>query len=434
MNSGSRPREVLFITGANPLRGGGGLETYVRAHALAARTAGFAAHIFCVARQTRVSSTAIGVVHEVAVPPHYIHGSLARLYSPRLERALREHIGPDPTQPVLIHAFGPYGCVGARLARTLRRRSVESVLVTSVYNTQEADHRSVLAGWRREQGARNAVRYLARYTTARAIGTRYERAGYEGSRLLLVNYESVRELLLAQFDEGWEIRTMPYTSDAAFLKEPGGADCAHSDAAASASHAALLEPRGAPLLVCVSRHDARKGVDVLLRALGQLRAAGVPFRACLLGRGELIMAHRRLAARLGLERCVAITGQVPDVRPYLRSADVFVLPSLSESSGSVSLLEALQEGLAIVASRCDGVPEDVTDGDSALLVPVGDQQALAGAIAALLRDPPLRRRLGARARELFKARFSAERFTASLAELYAELGVTPNASSVSVCS
>jgi len=191
------------------------------------------------------------------------------------------------------------------------------------------------------------------------------------------------------------------------------------------------------LIVCVSRHDARKGVDVLLRALGRLRAAGIPFRACLLGRGELIGAHRRLAVRLGLERCVAITGQVPDVRPYLRLADVYVLPSLSESSGSVSLLEACQAGAAIVASSCDGIPEDVTDGDSGLLVAPGDEVVLMGAIARLLGDEPLRRQLGGRARALYESRFSARRFTAALAGLYAELGVAagpPNASAVSASS
>ena len=169
-----------------------------------------------------------------------------------------------------------------------------------------------------------------------------------------------------------------------------------------------LEPRDAPLIVCVSRHDARKGVDVLLEALGGLRRAGVGFRACLLGRGELIDAHRRLARRLGLERSVAITGQVPDLAPYLLRADVYVLPSLSESSGSVALLEAMQAGRAIVASGCDGIPEDVTDGDSALVVAPGDRQALAAAIARLLGDPALRGRLAARARADVRRRFSAD--------------------------
>ena len=420
MDSGAPRREVLFITGANPIRGGGGLETYVRAHALAAEAAGFAAHTFCLARHSGVRNTAFGVIHEVGVPPHHFHGALARLYSPRFERALCAHVDrSDPAPPVLMHAFGAYGIVGARVGRALHKRGVASVQVTSVFNTLEDEHRAFLNGVRREHGPMNSIRYLGRYASALAIGNRNERVGYEASRLLLVNYESVRRLLLTQFGAGWEIRTIPYASDTAF-----GAPAAA--AAAEPNAIAPLQPADAPLIVSASRHDARKGVDVLLGALGSLHAAGVPFRACLLGRGELITAHRRLAERFGLARCVAIPGQVPDVRPYLRRADVFVLPSLSESSGSVSLLEALQEGVAIVATSCDGIPEDVTDDDSALVVRPGDERALAGAVARLLGDSSLRRRLGARAREVFEERFSAERFTASLAGLYAELVVTPD--------
>ena len=63
----------------------------------------------------------------------------------------------------------------------------------------------------------------------------------------------------------------------------------------------------------------------------------------------------------------------------------------------------------------------MTHDDSALVVPPGDDRALAGAVATLLRDSSLRRRLGARGREVFEERFSAEGFTASLAGLYAEL-------------
>jgi len=276
-----------------------------------------------------------------------------------------------------------------------------------------------MAGLRREYGMRNILGYTARFATVRAIGTRAERRGYASSKLLLVNYESVRSLLREQFAADWEIRAFPYASDLAFTPFED------ADPDSEPEPIARLEPRDAPLIVCVSRHDARKGVDVLLDALCALRAAGVGFRACLLGRGELIDAHRRMACRLGLERSVAITGQVPDVAPYLLRADVYVLPSRSEASGSVSLLEAMQAGAAIVTSGCDGIPEDVVDGESAIVVAPGDVTALAGAISTLLGDAGLRRRLGARAREVYEQRFSAEPFIDALSGLYGELGFTP---------
>jgi glycosyltransferase involved in cell wall biosynthesis len=400
MGDGGRT-QILFVTGANPMRGGGGLESYVRAHGLAAHALGFDPHVFCIGRRARVTREAFGHIHQVALPAHTTRGALAGLYGPLLARALNRHA--RDIDPVLIHAFGPYGCCAARFCRAHERRGLRSVQVTSVYNTQAQENAAIVAGVRREHGAINAIRYLARYGITLAIGTRNERRGYAASRMLLVNYESVRALLREQFGAAWEIRDMPYASDTAFSP--------FQDSGSEPDPITRLEPRDAPLIVSASRHDARKGVDILLRALGELKGSEISFRAALLGRGELLEPHRRLAERLALDGSVAITGQVPDVVPYLTRADVYVLPSLSESSGSVSLLEAMQAGAAIVASSCDGIPEDVVDGDSALLV-----------------------RLGARAREVYEQRFSAARFTDALGELYAELGFTPERSSASARS
>ncbi|MBI3105509.1 MAG: glycosyltransferase family 4 protein, partial [Candidatus Rokubacteria bacterium] len=128
---------------------------------------------------------------------------------------------------------------------------------------------------------------------------------------------------------------------------------------------------------------------------------------------------------LGLGAETAIEGFVPDPYPYLQHADVFALPSLEEGSGSLSLLEALQAGVAVVASGVDGIPEDVTDGDSALLVRPGDAGGLAAALERVLADAGLRARLARRARDTFEARFSAGAFAAALGEIYAGLGVRP---------
>jgi glycosyltransferase involved in cell wall biosynthesis len=99
-----------------------------------------------------------------------------------------------------------------------------------------------------------------------------------------------------------------------------------------------------------------------------------------------------------------------------------VLPSFRESSGSLALLEALQGGRTIVASRIDGIPEDVTDGESALLVEPGDVAGLSAALGRALVDRELRRRLAQRARAIFAERFSAGAFTGALRDLYGQLG------------
>jgi glycosyltransferase involved in cell wall biosynthesis len=81
----------------------------------------------------------------------------------------------------------------------------------------------------------------------------------------------------------------------------------------------------------------------------------------------------------------------------------------------------MQAGAAIVASNVDGIPEDCADGESALLVPPGDANALSQALERLLGDAELRRRLGGAARATFAARFSPDAFAAAIGALYAEL-------------
>jgi glycosyltransferase involved in cell wall biosynthesis len=412
-------RPVVFVTGKDPATPGG-LHVYVRAHARAAAAAGFDPHVFCLAPRAGLARTDFGLVHRVATPVRPIMGLMATAHRPLLARAVVRSLSEWPRgAPYLVHSFGPWALVGAAASRALARRGVAAIPVASAYTTMEHEHRAMCVGLARHHGVLNALRYSTRYLWTRAVADGGERRGYESSRVVYVNYAATQELLRASYGDGFQIRRLPYASEAAFTQSEGGPEPRVPD------HLARLQPGDGPLVVAVSRHDPRKGLDVLLRALAEIVRGGIPFRACLVGPGPLLAAHRRLARDLGLEDRVAIPGQVEDVFAYLRSADVFVLPSLEEGSGSVSLLEALQARIATVASDCDGIPEDLVDGEDGLLVPPGDERALRDALAKLLRDPSLRSRLAARAGDVYRERFSASAFIEGLASAYADVGIVP---------
>ncbi len=227
------------------------------------------------------------------------------------------------------------------------------------------------------------------------------------------------EHLANAYGPSLRIRTVPYAAPDAF-SEP-------AQAGAEPAPIADLGAPATPLVVSVSRHVPRKGVDLLLLALARVAASGAGFRACLVGPGKLLTSHRRLASALGLDRQLVIPGLVPDVAPYLSAADIFVLPSVAESSGSVSVLEAMRAGKPVIATACDGLPEDLIDGENGLLVAPGDVGALAEALRRLLADAELRSRLGAAARLTYERRFSADRFVEALADVYGASGFTPGA-------
>lgn len=404
---------LALISGKDMLGEVGGHHSYVRAHALAAGRAGFEPHIFCLSgRRDSVSVlTEFGVVHDVGVrnrPPAAFQGPL--LGAP-VARFLERRPGPH-----VIHSFAIWAAAGVLASRALARRGVTAIPVASAYTTRSSSIEAMVAGAGPQHGLRNRLHYRAWRPWTRHVDDRVERWGYARSGVVLVNYHSVRDLLLAAYGPRLAIRLLPYSSPEAF------ADASGAPATPVPAPIAALGAPQLPLVLAISRHDPRKGLDVLLRALARLAAAGVDFRACIAGPGRLLDAHRELASTLGLGDRVAIPGRVEDVRPYLDRADVFVLPSLSESSGSVSVLEALGAGVAVVASGCDGIPEDLVDGHDALLVAPGDVGALAAALTRALAEPQHRERLAANGRDTYAQRFSADRFASALGDLYAELG------------
>ena len=123
-------------------------------------------------------------------------------------------------------------------------------------------------------------------------------------------------------------------------------------------------------------------------------------------------------------RVVDRAGQVTDVANYYAAADVLANSSHSEGSPYV-LLESMSSGLPIVATAVGGVPEMVTDNESGLLVPARDPDAMAEALARVLADQSLARRLSANAEALARNRFSSQTYVQSLLDVYRQVARAP---------
>ncbi|HEY3758589.1 MAG TPA: glycosyltransferase [Solirubrobacteraceae bacterium] len=179
----------------------------------------------------------------------------------------------------------------------------------------------------------------------------------------------------------------------------------------------------APVALClVGGLDPRKGQDVAVAALAQLRDSGVEATLELVGREvdrEFAAAVRDAVQRLDLTERVVFVGEVPDAGPHLERADIAIAPSRGEWTPLV-LMEALARGLPVIAARVGGVQEIVSDRESGLLIPPGDPAALAGAVRELLGDPRAALDMARRGREHVDANFKVER---TLERLQAELGL-----------
>jgi glycosyltransferase involved in cell wall biosynthesis len=154
-----------------------------------------------------------------------------------------------------------------------------------------------------------------------------------------------------------------------------------------------------PFILNIARLVCDKAQEVLLEAFALLGEDYKEWRLAVVGDGRLAAELRNHAACLGISERVDWHGVVRDPYPFYKTARIFALPSRVEGMPN-ALLEAMSCGLPVVVS--DGAPgplELVEDGVTGLVVRVNDPAELAAALRRLANDEPLRRRLGAAARE-----------------------------------
>lgn len=176
----------------------------------------------------------------------------------------------------------------------------------------------------------------------------------------------------------------------------------------------------APVVGSVGMLRAQKAFEVLIEAAARLREDHPGLRVLVAGEGPERARLQALVAELGLEANVLLLGHRGDVPDLVRAFDVAALSSDYEGM-PVSVIEYMEAERPVVATRVGGLPDMVEDGVHGLLVPPRDPQALAQALDALLRDPPRRAEMGARARERRRTEFDLDTMVRRVEELYLEL-------------
>jgi glycosyltransferase involved in cell wall biosynthesis len=256
----------------------------------------------------------------------------------------------------------------------------------------------------------SAVRWLDKRTvfrdhlilgTCRAIADEYRALG---ARSVAVSYYGCD---VRQFD--------PHTSGAAFRREFG-------------------VPGGVPAIGIVAylyrcrlpgfEHIGLKGHEVFLDA-ARLILEQIPdaqlfvIGDSLVDSGEYRHELQKRATALGIERSVHFTGRRADIASIVAGLDVVVNPSLAESA-CYTMIEALLMEKGVVASDIGGLPDTIQNGETGLLVPRGDSQALAAAVIKLITNPSARRAMGRLGRERCLRRFDIEATVSQVEALYWE--------------
>jgi len=142
------------------------------------------------------------------------------------------------------------------------------------------------------------------------------------------------------------------------------------------------------------------------------------FTVVMLGNGPERAALQERARVLRVEKVVFFAGYRTDVRDLIAGCDFVILPSISHEDFPISILEAMSVSKAVIASRVAGIPEQVEDRVTGLLVEPGDVRGLSGAISELCGSQEMRETYGKNGRERFLRYFTAERSIVAYTSLY----------------
>lgn len=171
------------------------------------------------------------------------------------------------------------------------------------------------------------------------------------------------------------------------------------------------------IVATVANLRPEKGHDVLLRAAARVLRRIPDARFRIIGDGPTRPALIELASALGISKSIEFLGHREDVPALLAQTDVYAFPSRTEAFPN-GLIEAMAAGLPVVASAIGGMLELVEDGRNGVLVPPGDDTALANRLEELLTHEAAARQLGDAARTTIESRYSFDRMIASFEQLY----------------
>jgi glycosyltransferase involved in cell wall biosynthesis len=297
-----------------------------------------------------------------------------------------------------------------QLARFLRRERPDIVHFflprPYIYGSLAA----ALAGHRRRiMSRRSLANYMLRHPSARTV----ERVLHRRCTALIGNSQAVVAQLAAECGDAHKVGLL---YNGVVVPTPAGAQ------ERQRIRQSLQLPNDAIAIVIVANLITYKGHRDLIEALALIKKTlPEPWSLLVIGRDTGIGAELRDRAKsLGLANNISWLGEQVAIDEFLRASDIFVLPS-HEEGFSNALLEAMANGVSVIATAVGGNRDAVVDEESGLLVPSKDSHALGAAISRLAKDSILRARLGEAGRQRVRDHFSLEACIRRYETLYREV-------------
>lgn len=240
---------------------------------------------------------------------------------------------------------------------------------------------------------------------------------YKRARAAALNGLVDRRIAVSHF-VARSVREAEFVAPERLMVVENGVDLSRFGGADGSALRAELRAGDRPIVACVSRLTPEKGIEVLIRAMARV---GRDALLVVAGEGPELEAQRALAARVGLGDHVRFVGLRDDVERIFAAADLVVQGSVCEEAFGLVVVEAMAAGKPVVVTASGAMPELVDHGACGLVVPKGDEVALAGAIGRFLGDRVLAARMGQAARERAQRAFAMPVWVERIVGVYATL-------------
>ncbi len=401
---------AFIVSGKSPLTLPGGLGAYAFNLAKAVSDVGYKVYLIGFSDQDEVLEQDFGNLVHVKTPFNKMASTGVFFMAPYLAKRMEELARAEGVSDVTVFGAAIWGICGIQLKKRLAKTDIRVHTLSAYFTTYDHEyHGQVQGAPAKDYGIIPHFSVKLLYLVARLYFRPKEHRLLRALDLIVVHYDSTRQILLNEVKDlaPDRIKRIPCYIDL-YSRE-------------SSIEPPEAKEGGRVRVNVVCRQDPRKGINTFLHALRILLDRGIEFDCTVAGSGFFQVNHKKLARRLGLEENVSFPGFVRSMEEVLDQTDIYVLPSVEEGAGAIALMEAMKKGVAILSTRCDGIPEDFDEEQTAILVDPADPVAMADALERLIIDRDLRAKLARNVYQDYPRRFRLEDMKAGVREVLSDL-------------
>lgn len=389
---------TIILSGKSPITQTGGYGAYANTLAKVTSSLGYKNYIFGYAKENAMHNMEHAIFMDFKVPLPNLFSLLLPVISYILSKKISKWLKENKPKEVYFFSLDRWGFIVNILRRTLKNEKIKHTHFNVVFSSIKHSQKGQIEGTSiKDHSILSLIKMYITYLIFVLFFAKIERRVLKKADLIIYQYEFTKRILLENH---------PLINDSKFIKSKYYSEVYNR---ISNDKSTFDFKNGIPNLLTICRQDPRKGVNIYIHALKKLKDKGIKFNAQIAGNGIYFKYHEKLIKKLGLSDEVKMLGFVGDITPLLEKSDIYIFPAINEGgSGAISLMEAMNYGLPIVTTTCDGIPEDFIHEKTALLVKQNNSDMMAESIERLISDEELRKILSKNVKIEFPRLFSFE--------------------------